>query len=227
MNPYGQNPYPPPGAPQGGYPQGPQGPQGYGPPPGYGGPGGPGGPGGYGGPPAMQQPPKKKGMSGCLIAFLVVSGLFVVGVIGVGIFVYRELGGVLGGVKELAELMTKASTAPGTKELKDKGCDQAFAIDAKEMEKVLNKFEKEIAKKENREPKPVDLAKEGAYFVQCTMKSGKKLSCEDAAKTYVDATSPGEPFMVSVTGGGTDCSASFSKDGKKIGDVAAPNIPKQ
>lgn len=213
MNPYGQNPYPPPGAPQG-YPPGPQGyppgPQGF-------------PPGGF----RPAAPPPKKGMSGCLLAFLIVSGLGVLVAVGVGFMVWRELGGVLGGFKELAEVMTKAASAPGTKELKAAGCEQAFVIDTKELERVVNKFEKEIAKKENREPKPMDVAKEGSHLVQCTAKAGKKLTCDELAKTFVDATDPDDSFLVTMSGGGADCSVSYSKDGKKLGNVDAPTIPQQ
>ncbi len=223
-NPYGgQQGYPPQqqGYPpqQQGYPQQQQ-QQGFG-----------GGQPGYGGPaPAM--PPKKKGMSGCLLAFLIVLGLTLVGGGIAGWLIWREVGGLVGGVAEIAGIMTDAAKAPGTKEMKsDAGCDEAFAIDVDKLQTAINKMEAEIAKKEKRDPKPMeDLTKDGtALLVTCVVKKSDPPTCADVAKAFMDGGKPKEKFLVTVTkntqSGETVCGEIYDEHGKKLGTGKAPNIP--
>jgi hypothetical protein len=204
------------------HPGAPYGPPGYGPGAPYGAP-----PPGYGAPfPAA--PPPKKGMSGCLLALLIgtAAGILVLG--GIGWFVYREIGGVLGGMKDLAGIMLEAQSAPGASELRDAGCDTALVIDTRRLQGALEKIDAEIAKKEGRKPNPIDLSDEGGAFIQCQMQSGKPPSCEDLAKVYVKATKPKERFMVSAStqSGSGACSLLFEKDGTSLGAVKPPDIPK-
>ncbi len=178
-------------------------------------------------------PPKKKGMSGCLIAFLVVLGLFIVGGGIVGYLVWREVGGLASGVAEIAGIMADAAKAPGTKEMKDDaGCDEAFALDVDKLTKAINKLEAEIAKKENRDPKPMeDFTEDGtAFLATCVVKGSKAPKCDDVAKAYVDGAKPKDKFLVSVTkndqNGETVCAGIYDDDGKKVSDSKGFKMPK-
>lgn len=241
MNPYGgqggggpQNPY----GGQPGYGQQPGqqqgGPQGYGQqPPQQPFGGGMGAPQQFGGGGGMAQgaPPKKKGMSGCLIAFLVVLGLTVVGVGVGGYLIWSKVGGMVGGLAEIAGIMADASKAPGTKEMKSAGCDEAFAIDVDKLQKAINKMEAEIAKQEKRDPKPMeDLTKDGtAFLVTCVVKSSDPPKCSEVAKAYIDGAKPKDKFLVTVSknsqNGEAVCGEVYDEDGKKIGAGKAPTIP--
>jgi hypothetical protein len=205
---------PPPGAPYG--------PPGYGPGAPYGAP-----PPGYGAP-FRAAPPPKKGMSGCLLALLIgtAAGVLVIGV--TAWFIYREIGGVLGGMKDLAGIMLEAQSAPGASELRDAGCDTALVIDTRRLQQALEKVDSEIAKKEGRKPQAFDLADESGAFIQCQVQSGKPPTCEELAKVYVKATKPKERFMVSAgtQSGSGACSLLFEKDGTSLGAAKAPDIPK-
>jgi len=125
------------------------------------------------------QPPKKSSGSSCLMIFLIVTGIGVLAVGGLAVYLYIEFGSIFGNVGEIASVMIEAQNAPGTKEVRDIGCDQAFAIDAKKLSDAINKFEKSVAKKEGREPKNIDIEKDAGYIVQCTVKSGTVPSCDD------------------------------------------------
>ena len=179
--------------------------------------------------PYPPQPPKKSGMSGCLIAVLIFVACGVLGVVGIGFVIWREAGGLLGGMKDLAALMIEAQSAEGAEEVRDLGCTQALVIDTEKLEGILVTLEAEVAKKENRPAKPPDISKDGAYFVQCQVSSGTAPTCDQVAKTFAKAVSPKDKFLVSVqsnSGGSANCSMAYQKDGTQIGVASAPNIPK-
>jgi hypothetical protein len=177
-------------------------------------------------------PPKKKGMSGCLLAFLIVLGLTIVGG-GIGAWlIWREVGGLVGGVAEIAGIMADAAKAPGTKEMKsDAGCDEAFVVDVDKLTKAVNKMEAEIAKKEKRDPKPIeDFTKDGTkYLVTCVVKKSDPPKCADVAKAYIDAAKPKDKFLVTVSkneqSGEAVCGEIYDENGKKLGTGKAPTIP--
>lgn len=172
-------------------------------------------------------PPPKKGMSGCLLALLIVGGLFLVGSIGGGIWLYSEFGEFMGATKEMAEVVIDSQNAPGTKEMKDVGCDEAMALDIKKLMGVMERFEKEIAKRENRKPKPMDLdVKEAQYALVCKVKLGDAPSCDKIAKAYADATSPDGNFIVSVEKlGSAKCAERFDPKGKSLGKADHFQVP--
>lgn len=188
----------------------------YGPPPGY-------GPHPQGFRPG---PPIKPRASGCLIAFLVFLGVGVLGLIGGGIYVYREYGSFFGGFSEVAEVMLEAQAAEGTAQLRDLGCDQAYAIDSQRLEKAFDRVEREIAKREGRAPKPTKLGKEAEYFVACTVSIGSAPSCEQVARTYIAAAGPKGNVIVQVSANKrATCSERFGPDGKKLGKVDSVDLP--
>lgn len=208
------------GAPQGG------GPHGGGP---YG--GGPYGGAPYGGPvqamPPAQPPPKKSGVSGCLIAAAILGGLVLLGG-GVGAYLlYREVGGFVGATGDMAKIMMKAQSAPGTDEMRDAGCSTAVAIDTEELANAIQRFEDEMAKREKRAPKDIsrDLG-DASAILQCQT-SKSSLDCQTIADAYRKAAKPKGRMLVSVTSssGSQSCSESFERDGTKIGAAEMPDLP--
>lgn len=217
VNPYGA---PPPGNP----------PPGYGPPQGGYGPG-PGGPGGFGpGPqgnfgPPQGPPPKKKGMSGCLLAFLIVLGLFVLGGGITAFLIYREFGSFFGAAHDAMLEVQKAQKAPGTKELRSLGCEEAMVVDGKKLLAIGQRVEDEVAKRQNRTAKKLE-DKSIGVVVYCKNTIGETPTCDKVASSYVGAVSPTESFVVSVMHlGDTECSATYSSDGKKTGTAEVPTLP--
>jgi hypothetical protein len=190
---------------------------GYGPVPGGFGAPGPAGPAPY--------PPKKKGMNGCLLAFLIFLGLGLVTTIGVGIWVWREFGTMIGGVQEMADLTLEAQSAPGADEVRKSGCDEAYAVDTRRLETTMNKLEAEIAKREGRKPRPMEIDAVGDRIVTCVVKSGKMPSCADVAKTYRESAKPTANFLVMVGRNLGDkdvsCAERFAPDGKSLGPADA------
>jgi len=201
----------------------------YGAPPGYGGQGhggyhGPqGGPPGYYGAPAK---PPKKGMSGCLLAFLIVGGLFLVSAIGGGVWFYVSFKDFVDATGDMMGVVVEARNAPGAKEVRDLGCKEAVAIDMAKLSKVAQRFEDAIAKREGREPKQLALDESAEYFVQCNQPTGK-VTCEEVAKAFIEAVEPDGRIVASVSGrsGSKECTESFDKNGKSLGKAEAPNLP--
>ena len=173
-------------------------------------------------------PPPKKGMSGCLLALLIVGGLFLVTSIGGGLWLYSEFGEFMGAGKEMVEIAVEAEKAPGTKEMKAAGCDEALALDMKRLMAVMERFEKEIAKREGRKQKPLDLdVKEAQHVLVCKVKLGDPPACDKVAKAYADATSPQGNFLVSVEKLGTaKCAERFDPKGKSLGKADHFEMPK-
>lgn len=164
-------------------------------------------------------------MSGCLIAFLVVLGLFVVGGGIVGFLIYRKIGGFVGAAKDMVVEVQAAQKAPGTKELRKLGCEQAIALDGKRLLAIAQRMEDEVARQDGHTPKKLD-DKDAGTYVYCKNDRGDDLGCDQVAETYVSAVSPADPFVVNVSRKGqSTCSGSYSAAGKRIGDATAPELP--
>lgn len=169
----------PPGYPQQGYPQ-----QGY--------PQQPGSP---------QQPPPKKGMSGCVIALLIVGGLGALFALIIGIFAWRA-------TKTLTAAATEGLNAPGTAELRAAGCDAAVVMD---MAKISSLFEAGVGNASE------------SVIVSCSVSPGKTgPKCDDLAKTYTKAVgSPRGNFVVIVQpqgGGNPTCKRAYGPTGALLRD---------
>lgn len=205
----------------------------YGAPPGYGGYHGPQGgppqpgfgPPGYGAP---VQPPKKKGMSGCLLAFLIVGGLFLVGGVGAGLWFYFAFKEFVDASGEMMSVVLEARNAPGAAEVRDLGCKEAVVLDMKKLSKVAQRFEDEIAKREGREPKSLKIDESASHYVQCNQPKGK-VTCQEVADAFVEAVSPKGRFVASVSGssGKNQCTESFDETGKNLGKADSVNLPTQ
>jgi hypothetical protein len=177
--------------------------------------------------PPAQPPPKKSGASGCLIAAAIVGMLVLVGAGVGGYLLYREVGGFVGATGDMAKIMMRAQSAPGTDEMRDAGCSTAIAIDAEELADAVQRFEDEIAKREKRKPKDIsrDLG-DASAILQCQT-SKSSLDCQQIADVYRKAAKPKGKMLVSVTNesGSPSCSESFERDGTKIGAAKMPDLP--
>jgi hypothetical protein len=123
-------------------------------------------------------------MSGCMIAFIVVSIIGLVTAIVGGIAIYLVVTSsagqsaikVIGGTTKLA---TEGLNAPGTPELRALGCEQAIVLDMKKVGELMNDaFDAGLG---------VDSGVEG-LLVTCTLPArATPIACDDVAKTYVRA----------------------------------------
>ncbi|UQA60945.1 hypothetical protein [Polyangium aurulentum] len=183
-------------------------------------------PAGWGG--GAAPPPVKKKTSGCLIAFLVVMGLGLVGAVGVGLWLYSTFGDVFGGIGDLAGIMMKARNAPGASEIRARGCKEAMVIDAKEMVKTMQRFEEEVAKREGRAPRSKPLSDDAEVLLVCQAEQGLAPTCESVAKAYIAAVHPKGKLLASVTTGGsknTECTEAFDASGKSLGKRSGVQLP--
>ncbi len=180
----------PPGYPPQGYPQQPPGypPQGYGPPP-----------QGYGPP---QGPPPKKGMSGCLLAALIVGGIGLVVAVIAGVFIFKA-------AKAITQVAEDGLNAAGSAELRAAGCDAAVVMD---LSKISAMFD--AGGGPGGTP---------GVVVSCAVSPGKKApTCDDLAKTYVKAVgSVSSEFILQVQPQGAarpECKKVYSPKGVFLHD---------
>jgi hypothetical protein len=164
-------------------------------------------------------PPPKKKMSGCLTAFLIVSGFFIVVGLVVGFLIYRyftvgEGKKVVAAVGSGVELTKESMNAPGTAELRASGCEQAMAMDVEKMGKIVEGLAADGGKPLKGDIKTV---------VTCQVPLGKTMSCENVAATYAKAANPTAYFSVTVSRRGNNrlCYKSFDSDGTFISDLDA------
>lgn len=154
-------------------------------------------------------------MSGCLLAFLIVGGLFVVGALVAGFVAYRFMNSdegkkIVSAVSTNMEIIQQAATAPGTKELRALGCNNAMVFDESQMQTMASAFG-------DAGKVTFDGAK---VMVNCAMNWGPAPpTCDAVATTY--ATAQGhepQPFAVLVTqpGKGNICDGIYAPDGKRI-----------
>lgn len=195
--------------PQGSYP-GPQGPY-----PGQGGP-----VQAQGMPPA----PKKKGMStGCIIAIVAVLVFF--GSIG-GVVLYlvyrvsnnKDVQNIMGAIGDVAAIAAEAQTAPGTAELRAQGCQEALALDAEKMKKLMSTFV-DAGSGGGMPPAPTGM--EFEKIVVC--KAGAFSTppkCDDLARTYSAAAHLKGQFMLSVQQNNKSvCASIYTAAGASVAPV--------
>lgn len=169
----------------------------------------------FGGPPFGGPPPKKKGLStGCVVAMLVVFGLFaavgaVVFFIAYKIGTNKDVQNVMGALGDGAKIIAEAQAAPGTNELRALGCEQAFAIDAAKMQKLVGSFVDAGAA-----PPP-----EVERIVMCQVGAfGSPPACDDAARAYVRGGHPTRKFMLTVSANKVQtCGGIYDATGKSLG----------
>ena len=168
---------------------------------------------------AQMAPVKKKGMSGCLMAFLIVGGIVVVIGIVVTVLVVRFFNSadgqrVIGAVKEGAHAVQDAQHAPGTTELKALGCNTPMVMDIDKLAQSMGEF---------WDAGTVPAEKKGqiGLVVTCPAGVSKKPSCDDVATTYVKAVggAAAKKFSAEVTnvGGSSACKKTYNADGTALG----------
>ena len=85
-------------------------------------------------------------MNGCLLAFGIIVGIFVLGGLITAFFVYRYVNSeegkkVVSAVTSSAALIAEATNAPGAKELRAIGCDTAMIVDVNRMQAIADTFD--------------------------------------------------------------------------------------
>jgi hypothetical protein len=159
-----------------------------------------------------QAPPPKKGMSGCLIAVLVLAGVVLIGVVLAGVGVWRVMQNpdaqkMVKAVGDTAKLAEEARKAPGTGELRKAGCRDALVLDPKKVAEIMKAFEDAGASRPG-----------GLLSVMCEV--GSKSSapeCDALAKVYVAAGHPTTDFRLTIQVQGTKasvCEEEYASDGK-------------
>lgn len=171
----------------------------------------------------MQGPPPKKGMSGCLIAVMVLAGLVVVGVIVVAIGAWqvmsspegKKIARVIGEGSKMAE---EARTAPGTKELRAAGCREAMVFDPARMGDLMREFT-------DGGPPKGDPTKEPRLVVCQVGALGSAPTCDKLAATYVSAAQPTTPFHITVQvqgGSKPKCAQVYTQAGARTSTAHGP-----
>lgn len=162
---------------------------------------------------AAPAPAPKKKMSGCLIAIIVVGGLTVLVVVLAAVGALKVLSSSEGQkivrfVGDSAKMMEEAQRAPGTQELRAKGCMQAMVVDMDRMASLV----KDLS------PDAGDLPPGGEReLVSCTVDMfGTAPECDALATAYVAAASPKRPFRVTVQKQGgqrAECTKVYTAEG--------------
>ena len=186
----------------------------------------------YGAPyqtPPPQGPPQRKSSGGkaCLIIAIILGVLLVLGGIAVAVAIYfisqnPELRKIASVVGEGMKVVKDAQEAPGTSEMRDSGCSEAFVFDTERLVQLGEKFTDATPSLPSGTPKKL---------VVCQVPGGGNVpSCEEVAKTYLGAApKPDRKFAVMVQDdSSTQCSQLYDPDGASLGDFdssTAPQIP--
>jgi hypothetical protein len=162
-------------------------------------------------------PQPKKKTSTLTIVLVLVGSAFLVGLVGLGVIGFlvwrnpegRKFVGVMG---DTYRMMQKAQKAPGTKELRALGCQQAMVMDTDDFVQIARRLD----------AGPTVPPVIGAIVVCAAKPWGTPPSCDDAAKTYLSGAGPRDrSFVVSVTQSGKSkpvCQALYDKSGARQDD---------
>jgi hypothetical protein len=171
--------------------------------------------------------PKKKSGNGCVLALAIVGGLGLLAFIGIGVAVYvfahsKEGKAVLGTIGDMTEIMSEAQNAPGTKEVRALGCDQAMAVDFEKMERVIS------------ERFDAGGSKTSAFSMMVICQVGvfdkSPPTCDAVARAYLSAApEPARGFTVTVQRGNNSkqavCSTLYDPKGARVKDMAPGSTP--
>ncbi len=168
-------------------------------------------------PPRMPMaPPAKKGMSGCLVALLVVGGVALVFAIAVGVGVYLFATSSTGKtafkvINEGSKLAEKGINAPGMTELRALGCDQAITLDTNDVGALVGDlFDGGF-----------DSGMPAQLMIACQVRDPAKApKCDDVAAEYLRAVkTPIHEYVVSVQRQGdstTICESTYDTSGARV-----------
>lgn len=149
-------------------------------------------------------------------------GFFVITtVIGIWMFLHSETGQkVASTIGKGFTLMQQASTAPGTPELRARGCTTAMVIP---FDRVMEVF-REISPEVDREMDRAVMRGEGTMvFCQVTTEDTHAPGCSDVARTYAKAV-PQAPERFGVTVQSRNkkvCDGTYGRDGTFVAPLNA------
>src|SRR5262245_14366080 len=153
---------------------------------------------------------------GLLAFFLVTAGL------GIWMFLRSETGQkIVSTVGKGFTLMQEASKAPGTVQLRERGCTQAMVIPFEKMIEIVKEFVPDAEKEFNRE----DMPGVGTMVVcQVSGNESNTPTCADVARVYAAAVpQTPERFGVSVQGSRVAaCDGTYARDGTFVEPLQQP-----
>jgi hypothetical protein len=146
-------------------------------------------------------------------------GFFVItGVIAVWMFLHSETGQkIISTAGKSITLMQEATKAPGTPELRARGCTTALVIPFDKIAETFREFAPDMDREIDRRTLPGD-----GTMIMCQIATAEAtapaLSCTDVARTYIDAVPQvPERFGVTVQRGNKEvCNGSYGRDGAFI-----------
>jgi hypothetical protein len=152
-----------------------------------------------------------------LIAIAIVAGVVLFGGLIVAVVVYRFVSSpdgkkIVSAVSSGAALLSEATSAPGTSELRALGCESALVIDAAKAQAIADSF---------TDAGTADLSSAQPLQVICVRGRGPSApapACDTIAATYVKAVGrAAAPFAVSMGARGkeAECEASYAADGTR------------
>lgn len=175
---------------------------------------------------SSQAPPAaKKKTSGVVILLWIFGAFGLLLLVGIGVSAFLitrspEATGILKIFTEVVSMQAKATKAPGTKELRGLGCQQAMVMNFADVQKLMAPFEDAGA---SQEQLPFE------EMVVCSVSVLRRSSaptCDVAAKTYVTTVGPRRgPYVVMVQVQGRrepECSVVYAADGAKMGNMNDP-----
>ena len=114
-------------------------------------------------------------------------------------------------IGQATEIAEAGMTAPGAEELRALGCSTAIVMELGDFAKLAESFEA-------AETIPEEQARMKMVLCQMNLLSGDPPSCDAVVETFIDATSPEHPFMVTVTRGSSTavCDGTYTPDGVKL-----------
>jgi hypothetical protein len=162
-------------------------------------------------------PQKRSGYITVVYVVLGLAGFFLLtGIVGVWIFLHSETGQkIVATVGKSFTLIQEASRAPGTKELRDRGCTQAMVIPVDRMAELFREISPNVQREIDRETLPGT-----GTMVICQLPSDTPTppSCADVARIYAQAVpTAAEQFGVTVgSQQKTTCDGVYKADGTYV-----------
>ena len=173
------------------------------------------------------KPDPKKGR-GCLRALGIALGIvFVVTLVAAGLL-YRYVQTPEGRkifvfAKGVTKVMAGGFTAPGAKELRALGCQQAIVVDGQDLDRVVDEAE------DAGTPPEHVVVRASPVIVSCSVGlAGTSLTCVDVFKAYQAAVPPSArrvAVTVQSAGGKKICDETFDPDGSSVTWPSASSKP--
>jgi len=125
-------------------------------------------------------------------------------------------------LRELSVSIEEGTTAEGMAELRAIGCDHAISVPVEEMARFTSSLSETFDMDESKTGVPP-----GTRWIQCRVElpAFDIPTCEKIARTYGEATSIDDPFIV-VSGkpGTTICSGYYVSDGSRLGAMSGTTL---